>query len=78
MAESLAGFAARLGTVARYVVPGSRAQSQLEVDVTVRDAQQRFGRMDVLIEPVAGAGSRWVSVDALRFGDKNLNGKEEE
>ena len=37
----------------------------LHVLVTVRDARQVFHRVDCLVEPQAGTGRQWVSVERL-------------
>lgn len=43
------------------------ATDKLGFEVEVRDVRVSFGRVDVLIRPVAGHGSRWVSRDSVEY-----------
>jgi len=38
------------------------------VRVRIVNAREVFGRIDVLVEPVAGEGTAWVSADRVRIG----------
>jgi len=44
---------------------------KLRVLVTVRDARQVFDRVDCLVEPQAGRGQQWVSVERLTEPERN-------
>lgn len=35
--------------------------------VVIRDARVRFGNTDVLVEPVAGRGRCWVTLDRVKL-----------
>lgn len=37
------------------------------VDVWIRDAKTAFGRTDVLVEPVAGLGRLWMSLENVEL-----------
>ena len=39
---------------------GREKFGDLEVEVTVQDSRQSFGRVDLLVVPVAGRGQSWV------------------
>jgi hypothetical protein len=39
----------------------------LKVSVRVADARERFGRTDVLVTPIAGAGAAWVSMERVEI-----------
>jgi hypothetical protein len=49
-----------VGTVRLWLVPGT---SKLRVAVRVLDARISFGKAQLLAEPVAGDGQRWVDVE---------------
>jgi hypothetical protein len=40
----------------------------IRVRVTIKDAREAFGRLDVLVEPVDGEGTTWVSAERVRMG----------
>lgn len=42
-----------------------REQSGLLFEVTVKDARPSYGRVNLLIEPVAGSGERWVAESSI-------------
>ena len=37
----------------------------LRFQVTIVDARQAFGRLNVQVEPIAGEGTAWVSMDRV-------------
>lgn len=39
-------------------------QGKLSVLMDVLDARTMYGRIDILIQPVSGAGQQWVSADS--------------
>lgn len=47
------------GTRALYAV------NSMHFAVTILDARKVYGRVDALIEPIDGAGSKWVAADQL-------------
>lgn len=54
---------------------GGKGQLSLErpavtIAVKLLEARERFGRLDVKIEPVAGSGTAWVSDERLTFEGK--------
>ncbi len=50
-----------IGGTGHYLIPGSK----MAVAIRVTDVRIRFGAEDVLIEPVAGYGSRWVTLESV-------------
>lgn len=42
-----------------------RPSRDLNFEVRVLDARTRYGTIDVLIAPVAGNGSQWVTLDRV-------------
>lgn len=42
----------------------------LTVFVHVLDVKTAFGRVDVLVQPVAGSGEKWVSSDKVTADDE--------
>jgi hypothetical protein len=38
---------------------------ELKFEVRIMDSKQAFGRVDVLISPVAGVGEQWVSLEKV-------------
>lgn len=44
-----------------------RSADGLRVSVRVLDARPAFGRLDLLVEPVEGSGSAWVSADRVNL-----------
>lgn len=40
-------------------------QGELGVDIEVLDIKYSFGRMDVLVRPIAGCGTKWASRDRV-------------
>ena len=57
-------LAALIGTTGSY-----QPSRGLTFKVEVTDARMRFGTTDVLIVPVAGSGSQWITLD--RFWPDN-------
>lgn len=47
---------------------------ELQVPVEVTDARFMFGRVDVQIKPVGGAGTHWCSVRAITIEEDHLGG----
>ncbi len=47
-------------------LPALFQAGDLTIETIIRDARTRFGHLDLLVEPSAGSGSRWVE-------RKNLN-----
>jgi hypothetical protein len=43
--------------------------SGLVVDVRIKDARVAYGRRDLLVVPLRGAGSAWVLADRVRIAD---------
>ena len=43
------------------------AESGLVFGVRIRDARVAYGRRDLLVEPLRGAGAAWVSADRVRM-----------
>ena len=39
----------------------------IAVEVTSKDAREVFGRLDVLVEPVAGTGEAWVGESRIAW-----------
>lgn len=56
-------MAALIGRKGYARLAASGAGNVLRVDVEVIDAKQAFGRQDVLVTPVAGAGKAWMSLE---------------
>lgn len=50
-----------------YWFAGGR--DSLAFRVEVRDVRVSFGRVDLLIRPVAGSGARWVSRDSVEYAE---------
>lgn len=46
---------------------GEWRASELSFAVTVIDVRANFGRVDLLVQPVAGAGRAWLSSDRVRM-----------
>ena len=40
-------------------------EQTLRVDCTVLDSRTAFNRHDVLVEPISGSGSQWVSASRI-------------
>jgi hypothetical protein len=40
----------------------------LQVGVEVIDSRMAYGREDVLVRPIGGAGKAWMSADSVRMG----------
>ena len=52
---------------ATLAVPAeSKGTAVLEVAVQILDAREHFGRIDVLVTPVQGAGQAWVSAERVK------------
>lgn len=58
-------LAAYIGREGRALLRASNRGDALRVDVRVLDAKTAFGRIDLLVEPLAGAGKAWMSADAV-------------
>lgn len=52
--------------VARLVA----GSTTLQVEVEIRDARSAFGRLDVLVRPIAGEGEAWVSLDSVTVDEE--------
>ena len=50
-----------VGTTRAWII-----NNDVTVDVEVLSARQVFGRIDLLIEPVAGRGTTWVALTTTR------------
>lgn len=46
------------------------AEGVLRVAVTVRDVRERFGKLDLLVTPVAGVGEAWVSEGKVELAEE--------
>ena len=55
---------------------GTYPVKDMTVEIRVTDARNRFGGVDVLIEPVCGSGATWVAVEsvALRQPERGSDG----
>lgn len=42
---------------------------KLTIDVVVADAKTQFGRLDLLVTPIAGKGQTWVTLASITFGE---------
>lgn len=42
-----------------------QAAGDMTVRVVIKDARQRFGVVDYLVEPLSGKGQRWVLADRV-------------
>jgi hypothetical protein len=42
-------------------------RNHLKVAIVIRDIRFSYGRTDVLIEPIEGAGQAWVSLDRIQL-----------
>lgn len=49
----------------RGSVPYGNGRHEMRIAVTVLDAREVWGRVDLLIAPVTGEGSTWVSRDSV-------------
>ena len=58
----------RRGFVMTKLSASAKAR-KVAVDVTVTDQKQEFGKVFLLVEPVAGEGCNWVVSDSVRFFD---------
>ena len=47
----------------------------LVIEVTVTNVKSHFGRLDMEITPISGAGSKWVTTDKLEFVRPTRNGQ---
>tara|TARA_R110000764_G_scaffold71822_2_gene147726 strand:+ start:250 stop:453 length:204 start_codon:yes stop_codon:yes gene_type:complete len=60
-----------LGTVndlKKYLgLPGLLRSGALDVPIIINDVSESFGRINVLVAPVGGAGSQWVMLDRIKF-----------
>ncbi len=39
----------------------------LQIAVTIKDIRFSFGRIDALIEPIAGYGEKWVTLNSIKI-----------
>jgi len=39
----------------------------INVNVTITDARQRFGHLDLLVTPISGSGSKWIEHKNINF-----------
>ena len=44
---------------------------QIDVACIVRDVKSSYGRVRLLVEPVAGSGRQWVETSRLRAAESN-------
>lgn len=61
-----------LGCVASMVVELSRGNTIL-VDVRILDAQMAYGDVRVQVQPVAGSGDAWVSMQRISISGGTAN-----
>jgi hypothetical protein len=54
-----------IGKPAQLIVEGFAKGSNLHFDVEVSDAKLTYGRIRLLIKPVAGSGEQWVESGRL-------------
>ena len=54
MNPDTSSYVGKVGTFTPFRLPG------LRVNVRVLDARSKFGRVDLLVSPVAGTGAEWV------------------
>lgn len=66
-AKDLGALIGRTGYVG---MSSSNSGDRVRVDVRILDARTAFGREDVLVEPVAGAGKTWVSLDNVTLNEE--------
>ena len=59
----------RRGQLRLYSPSDRHRPNECEVEVVVRRVRHHFGRVDLLVEPVAGSGEVWVSVERVTFDD---------
>jgi len=52
----------KIGTTALLI-----SREKFAVQVKILDARSNYGRHEYLVEPVAGAGSAWVTIDRLTW-----------
>jgi hypothetical protein len=41
---------------------------KLQIQVTILDGRQTFGRTEYLVSPLSGTGEQWVTTDRLTWG----------
>jgi len=58
-----ADLAALIGRTGRLAI----VRPNIQVEITVQDARWAFGRTDLLVSPVTGGGSDWVSRSNVTF-----------
>ena len=58
------GLTGLVGNVGRW------STGSLSVSVRILDAHRRFGRVDLEITPLDGAGSQWVERSSVRLEEK--------
>ena len=56
-----------IGNPAIYRCTG--ASGWMDINVTILDARERFGRIDVLVTPMAGSSSMWISLSSVRYAE---------
>lgn len=57
-----------------------KMELSLSVAVRVLDARSNFGRVDVLVTPIAGSGERWIDLSRLHptVIAADMSGREEQ
>lgn len=68
-AAELAKYIGRSGTA---LLRSSSSSDALVVEVRVIDAKSAFGRIDLLVEPVAGSGKAWMAADNVTLGKETV------
>ena len=59
-----------VGRKAKYVT-----KEGFSIEVTVQNVKTHFGRVDLEIVPLHGAGANWVTQTKLQFGSPKSNGQ---
>lgn len=54
--------------LAAYVGKSATLESEgVSIPVTIKDARESYGRIDVLVSPTQGEGETWVDVKRVRM-----------
>lgn len=61
-AEELASFVGRTG---HY-----QARAGMTVEIRVTNARESYGRLDLLVAPIAGTGEAWISTALIKLDPK--------
>jgi hypothetical protein len=58
-----------LGEYQRFIGVQATIEAMPGCDVAIKvlDVRSSFGRIDVLVTPVSGSGSTWVSINRVNF-----------